>query len=105
MFDVSLIICTRNRCAYLRQCLDAVSKTVTNVPWQIVVVDNGSTDATVDYLVGLPSSIGGAPVVRVSEPRQGLSIARNAGWHVAAGNIMAFTDDDCYISPNFIDAV
>jgi GT2 family glycosyltransferase len=52
----------------------------------------------------LPSQIGGAPVLIVSEPRVGLGIARNAGWHSAEGDIIVFTDDDCYVAPDFIEA-
>ncbi|TFH43899.1 MAG: glycosyltransferase [Lysobacterales bacterium] len=53
----------------------------------------------------MPNQIGNAPVVLVSESREGLAIARNAGWQAAAGDIIAFTDDDCYIAPDFIDSV
>ena len=105
MFDISLIICTRNRCAALRRCIDAVSKTVAAMRWQIVVVDNGSTDATAEYLAGLPHHISGVPVTLIYESRQGLAIARNAGWRASSGNIIAFTDDDCYVAADFIHSV
>jgi GT2 family glycosyltransferase len=40
-----------------------------------------------------------------SEPRVGLSRARNKGWRAATGDIIAFTDDDCYVDPNYVDAI
>jgi glycosyltransferase involved in cell wall biosynthesis len=73
--------------------------------WQIVIVDNGSSDGTGEYLASLPTRIGNAAVLLISEPRKGLAIARNAGWSAAAGDIVAFTDDDCYPASDFIDAV
>jgi len=38
----------------------------------------------------------------VNESRKGLSYARNSGWMAARGNIIAFTDDDCYPEPDFL---
>src|SRR5690349_18019340 len=105
MIDLSLIVCTRNRCAALLQCIDAVSKVVTARRWQFVIVDNGSTDGTVRYLAGLPEHVGAAQLSLISERRQGLGIARNAGWRAASGDIIAFTDDDCYVAPDFVDSV
>lgn len=102
--DVSLVICTRNRLAGLERAIDAALKIETTHTWELVVVDNGSSDGTSDYLGslrrGLPVSI-----ETVYEPRVGLSFARNAGWRAARGDIVSFSDDDCSIASNFIDAV
>jgi GT2 family glycosyltransferase len=39
------------------------------------------------------------------ETKRGLSAAQNTGWRLASGEIIAFTDDDCYVQENFIDAL
>ena len=44
--DFSVVICSRNRAAGLEPCLRAVSQLVYAGPWEIVLVDNASTDAT-----------------------------------------------------------
>jgi GT2 family glycosyltransferase len=66
-----------------------------------VVVDNGSTDGTSDLLRVFAEN---APfrVVLVHEPRPGLSVARNAGIARATGEVIAFTDDDCYVESDFL---
>jgi glycosyltransferase involved in cell wall biosynthesis len=74
------------------------------VPWQLVVVDNGSTDGTWQWLQSLEAT----PNLRidvVSETAAGLSHARNTGLRYALGDIVAFTDDDCYPTESFLDDV
>ena len=102
---VSVIVCTRNRLDKLRRCLDAFGRIKTEHQWELVIVDNGSTDGTDEFLASLPARIAGATVKTVCEPRQGLAIARNTGVGVSRGDIVAFTDDDCYVAPDYIDAM
>jgi len=102
---ISVIICTRNRLDKLRRCLAAFGKIKTEHQWELVVVDNGSTDSTAEYLASLPAHIAGATVRTVREPLPGLAIARNTGVGVSRGDIVAFTDDDCYVAPDYVDAM
>ena len=71
-------------------------------PWQLVVVDNGSTDGTWQWLRTI-SAPGGVSFDAVEEPAPGLSRARNAGVRAARGEIVAFTDDDCYPTASYLD--
>ncbi|MGH7169204.1 MAG: glycosyltransferase family A protein, partial [Gemmataceae bacterium] len=102
--QVSLVICTRNRVARLKRCLQYVAKQRPSCTWELVVVDNGSSDETravlTEYVAGVPFS---ARVVQ--EPAPGVGRAKNAGWAASRGEIIAFTDDDCYIAPDYIDRV
>jgi glycosyltransferase involved in cell wall biosynthesis len=92
---VSVVICTYNRAAML----DAALRSLVQVdsppalPWEIVVVDNNSTDDTVEVIRRWEAR-GPIPVIGVRETRQGKSYALNRGIATARGELLAFTDDD-----------
>jgi GT2 family glycosyltransferase len=65
---------------------------------EVLVVDNGSTDATSRILDGFP-------VRRVGEPRRGAAHARNAGILATRGEIVAFTDADCVVTRGWLRAI
>lgn len=98
----SLIICTRNRAAKLARCLESLAGLNGVENWELVLIDNGSTDSTASVIDGFAQSYAHR-LLRVFEPRPGLGIARNAGVAVASGDILAFTDDDCYPAREFLD--
>ncbi len=100
---ISLIICTRNRAGPLRRCLAAVAAIAHDGDWELVIVDNGSVDATAETIRAFAAAQD-FRVVPVFQPVAGLSNARNAGVAVATGELMLFTDDDCYVAPDLLDA-
>lgn len=86
----SVIVCTRDGRDRIGRCLGAVRNLVAADGFETIVVDNGSTDGTADFVRG------NFPWVKLLELDScGLSAARNAGAEVAGGEILAFTDDDC----------
>lgn len=99
--DISLIVCTRNRGRQLAPCLEAMRQLRFEGSWEIIVVDNGSTDDTPAVIkaaaAGMPTRF-----VSVLQPRPGVSGGRNAGIAASRGRIVAFTDDDCYVEPDFL---
>ena len=103
--SVSLVVSTRNRGGRLQ---DFFASLVGLDPpaggWELILVDNGSTDGTADAIRRFAD---GAPfAVRcVHAATPGLSHARNAGLQHASGRIVAFTDDDCYPRPDYLRAV
>lgn len=97
---VSLIICTRNRADSLRATLAAVSR-IEDPDWEAIVVDNGSSDHTPEVLSEVERE-GLFPLRAFSEPAAGLGRARNRGLQAASGEIVAFTDDDCYPAPDHL---
>jgi glycosyltransferase involved in cell wall biosynthesis len=101
---LSLIVCTRDRSGRLDAFFEALGRMRARAAWELVIVDNGSTDATPVRLEALAGSLE-APVTIVREPRPGLGRARNAGVTAARGALLAFTDDDCYPAVGYIDSV
>jgi glycosyltransferase involved in cell wall biosynthesis len=101
---ISLIICTRDRCQQLARCLEAVQRINFARAWELIIVNNGSVDQTPsivrDYI-----SVSGLQVKYIFEPEPGKSNALNTGLRSANGNILAFTDDDCYPEPDFLRAI
>jgi glycosyltransferase involved in cell wall biosynthesis len=99
--SLSLIIATRNRAEQLTECLAAVAAAVApECPTEIVVVDNGSTDATRSVIrnFALASPF---KTKYVFCPTPGVSSARNAGIASSSGKWLLFTDDDCYIEAHY----
>jgi len=83
---ISVVVCTYNGAATLDECLTA-ARALDYPDYEIVVVSDGSTDATPD--------IARAHGVRLVEtPNRGLSSARNTGLDAATGEIVAYLDDD-----------
>ena len=101
--QISLIVCTRDRAAQLGQALDAFARIETRLEWELLAVDNGSSDDTAQVLRDFAQRFPRARVL--SEPRAGGSRAKNLGWKSARGEIIALTDDDCYPREDFIDRV
>jgi glycosyltransferase involved in cell wall biosynthesis len=100
--SASLIICTRNRAGPLRRCLDYIRLIEFKKSWELVIVDNGSTDDTEAVIKAFAKEID-IPVIYIYEKIPGLSNARNAGVKNSSGELILFTDDDCYVDPHFID--
>jgi glycosyltransferase involved in cell wall biosynthesis len=92
---VSVVVCTFNGAETLEQCLRALL--AINYPnYEIIVVDDGSTDCTSEIL----KRFEGIRVIHQSN--HGLSKARNVGQSVATGEIVAYTDSDCFPDPDWL---
>jgi len=92
---ISIIVCTRDRPAILRECLEALQK-VTYDPIEILVVDNAPTDDATRQVVDV--YLQSDPRIRYTcEPGPGLSRARNHGVTEAKYDLLAFTDDDIVV--------
>lgn len=103
---LSVVVCTRNRLDKLQRCVAALLAATASHDWELVIVDNASADGTGAYLEWLRLKQLNRPrILAVAEPRVGLAAARNAGWRSAAGEIVAFTDDDCYVAADYLDSI
>jgi glycosyltransferase involved in cell wall biosynthesis len=93
MLDVSVIICTYNRGPTVLGAIESVIRQTVELPsFEILVVDNGSSDDTSELIRAQYS--GSPQVVLLREANLGLSRARNAGLKAARGRIVAYLDDD-----------
>ncbi len=93
---VSVIVPTRNRADYLEVALGSLLRQDGDVPHELLVVDDGSSDATGDV-----AERAGVRVVRL-DPGRGLNAARNAGIAATSGAVVAFVDDDVWAPPGWL---
>jgi glucosyl-dolichyl phosphate glucuronosyltransferase len=103
--QVSLIICTRDRCRSLAATLRSIAQAsaVSDIVCELLVVDNGSTDDTTAVVrAESPKTI---PTSLIAEPRQGQCHARNTGILQARGEVILFTDDDVLVPRNWISSM
>jgi cellulose synthase/poly-beta-1,6-N-acetylglucosamine synthase-like glycosyltransferase len=92
---VSVVVCTHNGGRTLGQCLHSLLA-LDYPDYEVVVVDDGSSDDTGEILTRFPK-------VRVlRQPNRGLSVARNVGLQAATGAVVAYTDSDCFADPNWL---
>ena len=91
---VSVVIPARNEEREIGRCLDSLARQ-TFRDFEVIVVDNGSMDRT--------ASLARSRRVRViEEPRRGFSPARQAGFEAASGSIVASTDADTVVPPDWL---
>lgn len=98
---VSVVICTHNGGARLPAVLAHLAAQRAECEWEVVLVDNASTDGTAEIAAQhWPPHC--APLRIVAEPRLGLSFARRRGLDAAAYPIVGFVDDDNWLAPDWV---
>lgn len=96
---VSVIVPVLDAAGTLAQCLDALARQSGAPAFEVLVVDNGSHDASVALATRHPLH----PLV-LHELRPGAYAARNTGLRYARGTVLAFTDADCRPAPGWLAA-
>lgn len=100
---ISLIICTYNRDKYIYTTLEKIaSNTYSNAGYEIVLVNNNSTDNTETECKHFAERHPQVCFRYFVETKQGLSHARNRGIAEAKGDILVFLDDDSFIKPSYL---
>jgi glycosyltransferase involved in cell wall biosynthesis len=94
--ELTVVIVTRNRASVLEGALDSLAAQQPAAGWELVIVDNGSTDHTAIVVQRFRDRL---PVSASWEPRPGKSRALNRALDIARGQVVAFTDDDVLLSP------
>jgi glycosyltransferase involved in cell wall biosynthesis len=94
---VSIVICTYNRKDLLKDCLNSIfSANYPSSLYEVIVVDGGSTDGTIDLRKVFPN------IRFIVESRSGLAHARNKGASLAHGSVVAYVDDDCVVDKEWL---
>jgi O-antigen biosynthesis protein len=92
---VSVVVCSYNGGRTLDGCLRSL-ETLNYPDYEVILVNDGSTDS-------VPQIAARYPGIRYhAQPNRGLSVARNVGMELAQGEIIAYTDDDCFADPDWL---
>lgn len=103
--NISLIVCTRNRASRLPEFFSHVSLLeFRSDDWELILVDHASTDDTSDVIRRFAAAAP-APVRLLRSGAPCLVDAKNEAIASARGDILAFTDDDCYPRPEYLHAL
>ena len=101
----SVILCTHNRGDALATALDSVLRCeVEDDAYEVIVVDNASTDRTPQLLEQRIRELPGRPLRVVREERVGQQHARHLGARSARSSLLLFTDDDIEAAPGWVQA-
>jgi glycosyltransferase involved in cell wall biosynthesis len=99
---LSAVVCTHDRAALLRRMLESLChQRLALDEFEVVLVDDGSTDATDEVARSFSSRL---PLRYVYQRNAGLAAARNLGLFVARGEILLFLDDDDLADPRLLEA-
>lgn len=93
----SIVVPTRNRSRYLRVCLDSLLAQEVDGPFEVIVVDDGSSDES-------PAVAERAGAKLIRQPMLGPNAARNAGLSEAQADLVVFVDDDVEAPPGWLAA-
>jgi glycosyltransferase involved in cell wall biosynthesis len=93
--NVSVVVCAYNAARTLPECLKSLGR-IDYPNYEVILVDDGSRDETPQIARQFPQ------VIYVRQPNRGLSVARNVGAERASGSIVAYTDADCVVDPDWL---
>ena len=102
---VSVVVPTRNRSGLLLRLLTALAAQTSTEPFEVVVVDDGSTDGSSDQVRAAANRFPFRLELVQSRQSSGPAGARNRGWRAAQGELIVFTDDDCQPSSSWLAAL
>lgn len=106
MIKISVIICTYNNAKCLKQALlSLVDQTFDKNSYEILVVDNNSTDETISQVESIHIKFFLPKIILIREEKQGLGYARNKGLKSAKGKYVAFIDDDAQADKIWLEKV
>ncbi|QDT76779.1 SPBc2 prophage-derived glycosyltransferase SunS [Gimesia maris] len=95
----SIILVTHNQLAYTQICIESIFKR-TIAPFELIVVDNGSTDGTTEYL----SSLDRVRVIE-NEENRGFPAAANQGIEIATGDAVLLLNNDTIVTTGWLDSL
>ena len=99
--DASIIIPTFNRRDVLRKCLHALDQQMCNYSYEVIIVDDGSTDGTQEIIESLQKSLS-FPLISLRQSNRGPAAARNRGIKNCSGKIVIIMGDDIIATPHLL---
>jgi GT2 family glycosyltransferase len=93
---VSIVLAAYNALQYTKACLQSIAK-YTDVPYELVLVDNGSSDGTREYF----NTISGARIIH-NKTNLGFSRGYNQGIKAGRGDFFLLINNDCIVGPNWL---
>ncbi|MBU0509625.1 glycosyltransferase, partial [bacterium] len=100
-FEVSIVIPVHNRCELTQRCLESISNAGDETTYEVIIVDNHSTDETHRLL----QAIEGDVVILRQPVNRGFAVACNAGARLATGEFLVFLNNDTEVRPGWLDAL
>lgn len=98
--DLSIVVPIYNASAYIERCVDSLINQKTNYKYEIILINDGSTD---DTLTILEKYVEDYRVTLLNQTNQGISITRNNGIKIAKGKYIGFVDNDDAVSEDYVD--
>ncbi len=103
---VSCAICTFNGAARIEKCLERLARNRdASVPWELIVVDNGSSDDTIAVVTSTWRLSDRVPLRVISVPKPDIRQARMKAIESADYSLVSFIDDDNWVPENWVDEV
>jgi glycosyltransferase involved in cell wall biosynthesis len=99
---ISVIIPVYDDWIALDQCLSSLSQQAKPPDFEVIVIDDGSTEATPDRILQWGGQL---PLTTVRRPHSGISAARNHGIQLSKGSLILFVDADCQLDTNCLAAL
>jgi GT2 family glycosyltransferase len=96
----SIVVVTCDNLTFLRLCLETVLA-ATDLPFEVIVVDNGSSDDTPSYLARLAERNSNVRVV-LNDSNRGFAAGSNQGAEMGAGEVLVLLNDDTAVSPGWL---
>lgn len=100
MYNLAIIIPAYNVEEYIEECMRSVLSQITQFSYQVIIVNDGSSDSTPELLMGYEKM---DDVTVLHQDNKGLSNARNVGLDIANAEYVFFLDSDDLLAPNAIE--
>ncbi|MDO8523021.1 MAG: glycosyltransferase family 2 protein [bacterium] len=102
----SVVLATYNRAVLLEKCLESLAaQTIDKTAYEVIIVNDGSEDNTEKIIIEFAAKNKDLNFLHLKQLNSGPAKARNAGIQKARGEIVFFTDDDCSVPGDWIEAL
>lgn len=106
LLKISVVICTYNRAAYIRDAMESLyGQSLGKDCFEVIVVNNNSSDDTAAICESFIREHQDANFYFLNEPTQGASFARNTGAAIARSPLLCFMDDDAVAMPDYLERI